>query len=111
MFSKKTTSALCLVILMLVASPVFGQRTRVTTGWNLFTPQQDVELGKSVAQAAEPSMNLSTNQDAHAYINTLGNQVATFAPGYRYPYMFKIFKDPSIQSFALPGGWIYVSSG
>lgn len=110
MFSKKTTSALCLAI-MLVVSPAFGQRTRVTTGWNLFTPQQDVELGRSVAQAAEPGLNLSTDQDSHVYLNALGNQVATYAPGYKYPWMFKIFKDPSIQSFALPGGWIYVSSG
>ena len=111
MFKKGATSALCLVMLMLLVSPVLGQRTRLSTGWNLFTPQQDVEMGRLLAQDAESTLNLSRDNWAHGYINALGNQLATHAPGYRYPFEFKIYSDPSIQSLALPGGKIYFSSG
>jgi hypothetical protein len=111
MFTKRATSALCLATLILLVSPVFGQRTRVQTGFNLFTPQQDVEMGRVLAQDAESTLNLSQSNWAHGYINALGSQVAAHAPGYRYPFEFKIYNDPSIQSIALPGGKIYFSSG
>jgi len=41
----------------------------------------------------------------------LGNELASHAPGFRYPYQFDVFVDPEIRSLALPGGYIYVSSG
>lgn len=108
--TRRATSALCLAMLMLVL-PVFGQRTRVSTGWNLFTPQQDVEMGRALGQDAENTLNLSKDNFAHGYINALGNQLASHTSGFKYPYEFRIYNDPSIQALALPGGKIYISSG
>jgi len=110
MFSKKAASALCLGLL-LVATPVLGQRTPLRNGWNLFTPEQDVEFGSALAQQADATLNWSYDSTADDYIRSLGLQLTEFAPGYKYPYEFRIFQDSSIQSFALPGGVIYVSSG
>jgi hypothetical protein len=110
MFSKKTASALYLG-LFLVATPLLGQRTPLREGWNLFTPQQDIEFGRALAQDAEATLDWSYDPTAEDYINSLGKQLTEFAPGYKYPYEFRIFRDPTVQSFALPGGVIYVSSG
>jgi hypothetical protein len=64
-----------------------------------------------LAERAQASLRWSKDTMAHEYINTLGTTLASHATGYRYPYEFRIFMEPSIQSFALPGGMIYVSSG
>jgi hypothetical protein len=98
-------------VLLLLAFPVLADRTIVRTGPNSFTAQQDVELGRALITEAENTLDFSNDTYAHGYINALGNHVATHAPGYKYPWEFRIFNDPSINSFALPGGVIYVSSG
>lgn len=108
--TRRATSALCLAMLMLV-SPVFGQRTRLSTGWNLFTPQQDVEMGQALGQEVESTLTMSKDQYAYGYMKAMGSQLTSHAPGFKYPYEFRIYNDSSIQSLALPGGRIYISSG
>src|SRR5436309_2644726 len=55
-----------------------------------------------------PSHN---GRQATSYIDTLGKQLASHAPGEKYPYQFKIVNDTAINAFALPGGFIYVNRG
>ena len=45
------------------------------------------------------------------YINGLGQKLAAKAPGYKFPYTFKVVREKSINAFALPGGPIYVHTG
>jgi len=112
MITKKAKSLVVVLgALLVMGAPILADRTPLRTGWNLFTTQQDVELGRALVQEAENSLTFSDNEYAHGYINALGNQLAVHAPGYKYPYEFRIFMDPAINSMALPGGVIYVSSG
>jgi len=112
MFTKKTKRvSIFLGALLLLVSPILADRTPLRMGWNLFSTGQDVELGRALVQKANSSLIFSENQYAHGYINALGNQLSIHAPGYKYPYEFRIFTDPAINSMALPGGVIYVSSG
>jgi len=112
MFKGKAKSlAVVLGALLVLGSPILADRTPLRTGWNLFTSQQDVELGRVLIQEGERSLSYSGNDYAHGYINALGNQLAVHAPGYKYPYQFRIYQDPAINSMALPGGMVYVSSG
>ena len=48
---------------------------------------------------------------ASQYINDLGQQLASVAPGYKFPYAFKIVREKSVSALALPGGPIYVHTG
>jgi len=111
MFSRRAAYILLACTFGLFMTPVLAQRTRLAPGWNLFTTQQDVELGRALAADAEAKLEWSADTVVHEYINTLGHSLAGSASGYRYPFEFRVFKDPTIQSMALPGGIIYVSSG
>ncbi len=100
-----------LITLSMLAVPVLADRTTLKHGWNLFTVQQDVEMGRELSEEAENMLDLVTDSYALGYIRALGSQLATHAPGYKYPYQFKIVDDKSIEAFALPGGTIYVTRG
>src|SRR5262245_9633993 len=99
------------IAMLLVGLPALADRTTIRAGWDLFSVQQDVELGRELADEADYALALVTDSYANTYISALGNQLAAHAPGYKYPYQFKIVDDNAINSFALPGGRIYVTSG
>jgi len=95
----------------MLALPVMAQRSVVRSGWNLFAPQQDVEMGRRLASEAESTFVLSDQHNPNAYIDALGQQLAAHAPRQQFAYQFKIVNDNRINSYALPGGFIYVTSG
>jgi predicted Zn-dependent protease len=111
MFSRKATAAIFAVGLLILITPLLAQRTRLIPSWNLFSTQQDVEMGRLLADDAEATLTWSGDTFVQDYIDALGNQLGDFSPGYKYPYEFRVYRDPSIQSLALPGGIIYLSSG
>jgi beta-barrel assembly-enhancing protease len=100
-----------LVAISMLALPALADRTTLKQGWNLFSVQQDVEMGREFSQEAESMMDLVRDSYAIGYIQALGGQLVMHAPGYKYPYQFKIVNDKQIEAFALPGGFIYVTRG
>lgn len=88
-----------------------AQRTKVKPGWNAFSPQQDVEIGKEVSKQAEAQLTLLNDKKVDDYLNRLGHRLSSKAPGEKYPYQFKGVNDSSINAFALPGGFLYVNRG
>jgi beta-barrel assembly-enhancing protease len=99
------------LMLALGLSVYADSRTRLKPGWNLFSPDQDVEMGKQVAKDAENQLSIVRSGDIAAYIDSLGKQLAARAPGEKYPYQFKVVNDKGINAFALPGGFIYINRG
>src|SRR6266545_2374189 len=98
------------VTLLLVAMPMTGlAQTRVKPGFNLFSAQQDIEIGKQSALEAEKQLQLIRDGRALEYLNRLGQRLSEQAPGERYPYTFKLVNAAEINAFALPGGQIYVN--
>lgn len=104
-------TALVLILALALALPVLADRTQLKPGWNLFSPQQDVEMGREVSKEAESQLPILNDRQANAYIDALGKSLAARAPGEKYPYQFKIVNDKSINAFALPGGFVYVNRG
>ena len=100
------------ILICVTSTLVFSQRTELKPGrYNLFSPQQDVELGQQVAQDAERQIPMLNNSRVDDYLNRLGSRLAANAPGEKYPYNFKCVNDSSINAFALPGGFLYVNRG
>jgi beta-barrel assembly-enhancing protease len=109
------TRARSVLILVLTISMLgltaLADRTTLKQGWNLFTTQQDIEMGRHLAEEANSTLSIVTDNYAVGYIQALGNQLASHAPGTRLQYQFKIVNDSKIDAFALPGGFIYVTTG
>jgi predicted Zn-dependent protease len=96
------------IALALLLAP---ERTRLRPGFNLFSAKQDVEIGRKVSEDTERKLRLINDSQVRPYITTLGRQLASRAPGKRYPYQFKVVNDSDINAFALPGGFLYINRG
>jgi Peptidase family M48 len=103
--------ALFLSLIGIAVSPALADRTNLTPAWNLFSPQQDIEMGRMLSNELEAVLQLTNNRNANTYIDAFGQQLSAHAPGYRFPYHFEIVNDNTINIWALPGGFIYVTSG
>jgi Zn-dependent protease with chaperone function len=99
------------VALMAVASNTAVAQTKFKSGFNLFSPAQDQEIGKKSAEAAEQQLPLLKDKSTSAYVDRIGKRLAAVAPGAAYPYQFKVVNASDINAFALPGGYMYVNRG
>ena len=110
--AKARKAAILITALALVLAPAAqAERTQLKPGWNIFSAQQDVEVGRRVSQDAERQLVMLNDARVDRYLNDLGRRLAAKAPGEKYPYQFKAVNDGAINAFALPGGFLYVHRG
>jgi Zn-dependent protease with chaperone function len=95
----------------LVLAPAWAERTHLKPGWNLFSPQQDVQIGQQVSRDAERQLPMLRDARVDNYLNNLGRRLAAHAPGERYPYQYRCVNSGEINAFALPGGYVYINRG
>ncbi|MEQ1691184.1 MAG: M48 family metalloprotease, partial [Gemmatimonas sp.] len=91
-----------------------AQNAKVRTalgGFNLFSTEQDIQIGRQSAVAAERQMALLGVPGADRYVNQIVERLRPCAPGAKYPYAAKIVNAPDINAFALPGGPLYLNRG
>jgi predicted Zn-dependent protease len=108
---KPTHSGL---ILLLFTAILFAQEpTRFHPGFNLFSKQQDVQLGQESAAQVRRQMPLVRDPFLNDYVNRVGKRLAS-TPEAResgFPFSFEVVADPSINAFALPGGPMFINTG
>src|SRR4029453_2742162 len=98
--------------LVLCAPLVARAQTKpATPGFNLFSVDQDVEIGRQSAVEAERQLPMLRNANVDRYLGQIVARLAAKAPGARYPYAIKAVNDSAINAFALPGGPMYVNRG
>jgi beta-barrel assembly-enhancing protease len=78
---------------------------------NLFSQQQEVELGRRAAADAERQLPMLRDGSVEGYVNAIVRRLAAAAPGPRFPYRARVVNAADINAFALPGGYIYVNRG
>lgn len=100
-----------LVALLLAVPAAWGDRTKVRPGMNIFTAEQDVELGRKVSANIEKKLPMLDDSRVDAYLNDLGARLAGYAPGVKFPYQFHCVDSMEVNSFALPGGEIFIYRG
>lgn len=86
-------------------------QTKVNPGWNMFSPQQDVEIGAQSAVQAERQLPILRDADVEGYVNRIGQRLAQNAGGPQFQYRFRVVNASDINAFALPGGYIYLNRG
>jgi Zn-dependent protease with chaperone function len=98
-----------LVALLAVAQPALPQD--IDPGFNLFSVEQDIEIGRESAAQAERELPLLRERFVDAEMERLLRELAANAPGARYPYQVKVVDASDVNAFALPGGPLYVNRG
>src|SRR5947207_810706 len=111
MFERKTRRAAALMMALLLVPLAATAQTKIKPGFNLFSPQQDVEIGQQSAAAAQQQLPLLNDSQVNAYVNNIGQRLAANAGGPQFQYQFRVVNASDINAFALPGGFIYVNRG
>jgi hypothetical protein len=92
--------------------PKKGRVTTNPTSGNRYTIEQEIQIGRqSVPEVERVLPLLPADHPMSRYIASLGEKLANSAPGYKFPYTFKVVREKSVNAFALPGGPIYVHTG
>src|ERR1051326_3114821 len=108
MLRRTHTAALLLTLLLPFAA---GAQTKIKSGFNLFSPQDDVNIGAQSAAQAEQQLPILRDAAVENYVNRIGQRLAANAGGPQFRYQFKVVNASDINAFALPGGYIYVNRG
>ncbi|HPS65885.1 MAG TPA: M48 family metalloprotease [Ignavibacteria bacterium] len=88
-------------------------------GANLFSIDQDVQLGKDMDNQikADPAgyPPLTGHEDVKSYVSGVGKSIVNSTNLIQYknvfPYQFTVINDTIINAFCTPGGYIYVYTG
>ena len=96
---------------MIFASLLGAQlRTLKPTGFNVFSPQQDVQLGQEAKAQVEKTQPVWHDQRLDGYLANLGKKLAASPKAGQFPFSFEVVKDKNINAFALPGGPVFVNT-
>lgn len=103
----------CLAMSCLIAHPVqaielpdLGEVSRAT-----LSESREDRIGREVMRQIRGSLEYLDDPVLHEYLTSLGNRLAEAAPRSGRQFAFFPIKDPSINAFALPGGYIGVHTG
>jgi Zn-dependent protease with chaperone function len=97
--------------ILLFAALSWAQQRQLKPGFNLFSKSQDVQMGKEYASQIERQVPVVNHAELNAYIQRIGQKLASQPEADSYPYTFKLVQDKSINAFALPGGPTFMHTG
>jgi predicted Zn-dependent protease len=87
--------------------------TKLKPGFNLFSKEQDIQLGQEAAAQVRKQMTVINDPTLTAYVNAVGKRLMSSqeAQASGFPFTFQVVADPRINAFALPGGPMFINTG
>jgi len=105
-------SSLLLAVGLVVAPS--GCARNPVTGKNelsLVSESQEIAMGKEAAQQVQQSIGYYEDPKVQAYVSAIGMKMAKASERPNLPWEFHVVNDASVNAFALPGGFIFVTRG
>jgi beta-barrel assembly-enhancing protease len=83
---------------------------RKVAGWDWYSIESEIRMGKEYATQIEASLKLVTDPTVNEYINRVGQNLVRNSDA-KVPFTIKVVDSDVINAMALPGGFFYVNSG
>lgn len=77
---------------------------------NFYSLEKEIALGKSLAQEVEKQSKIIDDPVVAEYVNRIGQNLVRNSDA-KVPFTIKVVEDPTVNAFALPGGFFFVDSG
>lgn len=116
MAARPRTLAVAVALLVAVAACASGKQGS-GPGWSpireLTEVSEDQERDLGMQFDAEVSKHLTMVDDpvVLSFVNDVGNEILKKIPQQSFFYRFRVVQDPSLNAFAVPGGYVYLHSG
>jgi predicted Zn-dependent protease len=72
---------------------------------------EEDQLGKAFIRQLRRRVEIVDDLEINNYINQLGQSLVSYSDSPAQPFHFLVIKEPTINAFAVPGGFIGVHSG
>jgi Zn-dependent protease with chaperone function len=109
---RKLSVALVLTLVLSVGGAAAEKKLKqLKPGFNFFSKDQDVQLGKESAAQVEQQMTVVKNPQLDAYVQKIATKLWSQPEAGDFPYTIKVVYEPSINAFALPGGPMFIHTG
>lgn len=101
--------------LLLISAPLLGGCTlNPATGshqLNFYGEESEIEMGREADAEIVATVGLYDDPLLQDYVQDLGMEIAAASERPGLPWSFKLLDDSSVNAFALPGGYVYVTRG
>jgi predicted Zn-dependent protease len=77
---------------------------------NWFSLEKEIALGKQLAQQVERQSKIVNDPVIAEYVNRIGQNLVRNSDA-KVPFTIKVIEDPTVNAFALPGGFFFVQTG
>jgi len=77
----------------------------------LVSEAQEIEMGRQADVAVAQTIGLYADPVWQRYIQQFGARLAAVSERPNLPWTFRVVDDPSVNAFAVPGGFVYVTRG
>jgi predicted Zn-dependent protease len=112
--TRSAPFAALLAFALLLASPLTSCARNPVTGKNqisLVSESQEIQMGKEANQQTIQSIGLVNDPQLQEYVSGIGLKIAKASERPNLPWEYHVVNDASVNAFALPGGFIFVTRG
>ena len=108
MTSRKTALAAGALIIAAACTfnPATGRRQ-----FSLIGEQQEIAMGKQYDKGVTAEFGLYPDEELQKYVQDIGHRMAAVSERPNLPWQFKVVDDDTVNAFAVPGGFIYMTRG
>ena len=78
---------------------------------SLIGEQQEIALGREADQQIAASMGIYDDAGLSSYLEGVGRRLAARSERPELPWSFRVVDDPTVNAFALPGGYLFMTRG
>jgi Zn-dependent protease with chaperone function len=103
--------AIALAIALIFTAGIADAQTQIKPGFNLFSTQDDVQIGQQSLQQALQQLPIVNDSQINSYVNGIGQRLAANSGGPNFQYQFRVVNTSDINAFALPGGFVFINRG
>ncbi|HUW19251.1 MAG TPA: M48 family metallopeptidase [Sedimentisphaerales bacterium] len=88
-------------------NPITGEQELM-----FFPPEQDIEIGRQYAPEVEKELGgRIANESLQNYVDSVGQRIARVSHQPNLQYHFVALEHKSVNAFALPGGYLFITRG
>lgn len=78
---------------------------------SLISEDQEIAMGQQYSEQIAATMSVYDDPDLQAYVDGIGQRLAATSERAELPWTFTVLDDASVNAFAVPGGYLYVTRG
>ena len=87
-----------------------GRRDITKGKWNFYSPEREMALGRELATETDRTSRLLTDPEVVSYVSEVADRIARNSD-IQVPVQVRVLDSDEVNAFALPGGFLYVTTG